>query len=63
MKASGLAMSEKWHVAYFGTRVESLRRILDTGDLHATGDTQQNYNLCVVVRLDKADDPRNATIF
>ena len=36
-KAHVLNVSEKWHVAYFGTKVETLRRILDTGDLHSTG--------------------------
>ncbi|WAR14180.1 NEUL4-like protein [Mya arenaria] len=41
-KASMLAMSEKWHVAYFGSKVESLRKILDTGDLHATVFTEKS---------------------
>ena len=38
-KATACSISEKWHVAYFGTKVENLRKILDTGDLHSTGKT------------------------
>lgn len=44
-KAHVLNVSEKWHLSYFGTKVETLRRILDTGDLHSTGDLSVEGNV------------------
>ena len=47
-KATACSISEKWHVAYFGTKVENLRKILDTGDLHSTGKTSHKmYGILV----------------
>ena len=40
-KANISSIVDKWHVAYFGTKITSLRKILDTGDLHATGRYQE----------------------
>ncbi|KAK3104995.1 hypothetical protein FSP39_014857 [Pinctada imbricata] len=37
-KASALSVSDKWHVGYYGTQMEALRRILDTGDLHVSSE-------------------------
>uniref|UniRef100_K1RDC5 Neuralized-like protein 4 n=1 Tax=Magallana gigas TaxID=29159 RepID=K1RDC5_MAGGI len=37
-KASSFVASDKWHVAYYGTQLEVLRKILDTGDIHACSD-------------------------
>lgn len=34
-KAPSFVASDKWHVAYYGTQLEVLRKILDTGDIHA----------------------------
>ncbi|XP_033763671.1 neuralized-like protein 4 [Pecten maximus] len=37
-KANALNIAEKWHVGYYGARMEAVRRILDSGDLHAVGE-------------------------
>ncbi|VDI67176.1 neuralized-like protein 4, partial [Mytilus galloprovincialis] len=36
-KAHTLNVQDKWHSAYYGTRMDLLRRIVDTGDLHVSG--------------------------
>ncbi|KAJ8320876.1 hypothetical protein KUTeg_002463 [Tegillarca granosa] len=37
-KAYALNVMEKWHVGYYGIKMESMRRILDSGDLHLQGE-------------------------
>ncbi|KAJ8320441.1 hypothetical protein KUTeg_002028 [Tegillarca granosa] len=37
-KAYALNVMEKWHVGYYGIKMESIRRILDSGDLHLQGE-------------------------
>ena len=36
-KAHSLNVQDKWHTAYYGTRMDLLRRIVDSGDLHVSG--------------------------
>lgn len=36
-KAHLLNVSEKWHSAFSGAQVDSVRRVLDFGDLHIPG--------------------------
>jgi hypothetical protein len=42
-KAHTLNVQEKWHSGYYGTRMDMLRRIVDSGDLHVSGKLSTLY--------------------
>ncbi|KAL5014249.1 hypothetical protein ScPMuIL_008519 [Solemya velum] len=44
-KAHVLNVSDKWHSAFSGAQVDSVRRILDFGDLHIPGESASGENV------------------
>uniref|UniRef100_A0A0L8HEA4 NHR domain-containing protein n=1 Tax=Octopus bimaculoides TaxID=37653 RepID=A0A0L8HEA4_OCTBM len=44
-KSHNLNMFEKWHAAFYGTRLEAVRKILDCGDLHLSSEILSGNNI------------------